>query len=302
MAQILLIVLLLGTLMALAVPVLQRSLAERQVTRRLARYCGTAPAQRSDDEGGGAHPLTRLLAAIGRPLAGRGPSLVKLTSDLRAAGSVNPDAPAIFSSARMLGAITIGLAVGFVAGDENGLRYGIFALLVAWLLPSFLLARRAQARRLRMRAELPGAIDVMVMVLEGGAGVEQALRFSVSLVLHPSPLCQRAFRTFVQDMERGTPYELSLLRLSDRLMIDEGQLFVEVLRQALAHGTELQEPLRQLARDLRQRRLADARAAVGKATIAMTVVMVSCLLPVLMIVITAPPFSGVLASMRSVSQ
>lgn len=294
--QLLLILLLMASLAAMAVPAVQRGLAERRVARRLARYCRLALPER--DAAASAHPFYRALLGAGRVLAGSGSSAAKLTVELRAAGWVHRDAAALFSGGRMLGALVLGALAALVFGAKAG----ALVLGFAWVLPGILLSRRASSRTLRMRAELPSAIDVLVMVLEGGAGVEQALRFSVGLVTHPSPLCQRAFRGFVQDLERGTPYELALMRLSDRLLIDEGQLFVEVLRQALTHGTELQEPLKTLARDLRQRRLADARAAIGKATISMTVVMVSCLLPVLLAIITAPPLSGVLQTLRNMSR
>lgn len=293
--NLLLIIVLAASLLALAAPLLQRGLVERNVERRLSRYCQAKGTQRQE-------PLTSntvllFVAALGRPLLGKGNAATKLAVELTAAGWTGRDAPALFTGGKALAAIALGILAGCLSDEGDGLRNGAIAMVVAYLGAGILLSRRVKARSIRMRAELPIAIDVLIMVLEGGAGVEQAIRFSVGLAVHPAPLCQSAFRGFVQDLERGTPYDLTLLRLGDRLVVEEGQLFTEVLRQALTHGTELQEPLRSLARDLRQRRLADARAAVGKATTMMTLVMVVSLLPALLTLIGAPSFSAVIRTL-----
>ncbi|MDB5412249.1 MAG: type secretion system family protein [Rubritepida sp.] len=296
----LILIVLMASLMALAAPLLQRGLVERNVERRLGQYCLTRAPERQEPALGS--QLLRAVAAIGRPLLGKGKGTIQLSAKLTAAGWMGRDVPALFTGIRVLTALACGLLAAWLSPTGDGMRNSVISILAAYLAVGAILSRRAHARTIRMRAELPIAIDVLVMVLEGGAGVEQALRFSVSLSVHPAPICQRAFLGFVTDLERGTPYDLSLMRLGDRLVIEEGQLFMEVLRQALMHGTELQEPLRSLAKDLRQRRLADARAAVGKATTMMTLVMIVCLLPALLTLIGAPAVSAVVETLRNMAK
>lgn len=278
----------------LGAPLISRDLAELRALRRLARLCGAGETPPEARLGTSAR-LRGLVVGLGRVMLGRGDAARELAGRLAVAGWPERDAPALFAGGRVLGAVVLGAAAFLLAAEADAVRNTAIAVILAWLVPGFMLDRWAKRRARRLRAELPVAIDVLSMVLESGAGIEQALRFSTSLTPHPAPVALEAFADFVRDMERGTPYELSLARLGERLAIEEANLFVEVLRQSLVHGTEVVEPLRRLAEELRQRRLADARAAVGRAATLMTLVMVVCLMPALLILIGAPAFDGISA-------
>jgi len=277
----------------LGAPLISRDLAELRVLRRLTRLCGAADMPPEARRALSAR-LRGLVVGLGRVMLGRGDAARELSGRLAVAGWPERDAPALFAGGRVLGAMALGSVAFLLAAEADAVRNTAIAVILGWLAPGLMLDRWAKWRARRLRAELPVAIDVLSMVLESGAGIEQALRFSISLTPHPAPVALDAFTDFVRDMERGTPYELSLARLGN-LAIEEASLFVEVLRQSLVHGTEVVEPLRRLAEELRQRRLADARAAVGRAATLMTLVMVVCLMPALLILIGAPAFDGISA-------
>ncbi len=288
------LLLLLGSALLAMLPLAQQARMQRRAARRLALACGgraaaapPAPAWRPG-----------LLAALGRPLLGGGAVADSLRAELQSLGWAARDAAAAFTGARLLGAL---LATALAASVSAApLRDALLAAALAYLLPGLLVSRLARGRVARMRAELPLALDGLVLVLEGGAGVEQALRFAAGLRVHPAPRVQAAFRLLAQDLQLGTPYELALQRLGERLGCEEGRLLVEVLRQSLVHGTELLEPLKALSRDLRQRRLADARAQVGKSATLMTLVMVTTLLPALLALVGAPALSNILLVLGSI--
>lgn len=174
------------------------------------------------------------------------------------------------------------------------LRSAVLGAMIAYIAANRTLGAIAQRRARQLRAELPSAIDLIALAFEGGAGVEQALRFASVQPVHPAPRVQRMLQGFVIDLDRGTPYDLALSRLGERLGIEEAQSLTDLLRQSLQHGTELIVPLKALGRGLRERRVADARAAIGRATTLMTVVMVTCLLPALLILIGAPSVGAIL--------
>lgn len=235
---------------------------------------------------------------LGDVLAGRGKSRAELEGQLLLAGFAWRDAAALFTTIR-ISLCAVGAGVGALLHPLfGGVQDVVVFALLGFVLPNIWLDRRASGRARELRSDLPVAIDVMCMVLESGAAIEQAMRFSATLDPHPAPAVQKVLRGFVLDLDRGAPYELSLIRFGEKLGIEDGRRLVEVLRQSLLHGTEVLSPLKMMAEDLRQRRLSDARVAIGKATTQMTIVMVATLLPALVGVIGVPAFSNVMATLN----
>lgn len=292
--EILAFLLLLGAALLVALPLLQRGRVQRRVERRLASlWGGAAPETRQ-------HLAEELRAAalrLGDAVLGQGAARRKLARKLAEAGFGSREAPQLFAAGRLAFCLGAGLLAALLAPLGDPLRDGAFVAAVGFLLPGLLLQGRATRRARMTRAELPVVIDVLTMAMESGAAVEQAVRFVVQLPTSPAPVTLPALRGFVTDLDRATPYELSLARLDDRLGIEEAGLLVEVLRQHMVHGTELLVPLRAIARDLREQRVMRARAAIGKATTQMTVVMITCLLPALLALLGAPAVSSVVATL-----
>lgn len=288
--------LLLGALglAGMTAPAIRQRLAAAHVQRRLAAACagdhGMAPRRRSLRTAAQA-----LLVRLGRPLLRNPAKAAELVAELRAAAFWHPDAAPAFVATRLLL-----MAVGALAGAaqapglSRAVLCGLIGAIIGYLAANRTLRWLAARRSRRLRTELPAAIDLVALAFEGGAGIEQALRFAGTQPVHPAPTVQRMLRLFSLDIDRGTPYELAIGRLGDRLGIEEAQMLNGLLQQSLQHGTELIAPLKALGRELRERRVADARAAIGRATTQMTVVMVTCLLPALMILIGAPSVSAIL--------
>jgi pilus assembly protein TadC len=294
--MVILSLLLLGAaLLLLAVPALSGMAAARRTQRRLQALCGAArPA---------AAPriLPQLLAAslwFGDLLLGSDAARKALAEKLAEAGFAQKTAPQLFAAARALGCLAGGGLMTQIGPLGDPLRDAALGALGAFMPPGLAL-RSLAARRSRMtRADLPVFIDLLIIVLASGLAVEQAIRFIAQLPVSPIPSIAPAVRGFVIDLDRSTPYELCLTRFSDRLGVEEARLVMEVLRQNLVHGTELQQPLRALAVDLRERRVFQARARIGKATTQMTVVMIATLFPALLALLGAPAISTVVEALK----
>lgn len=285
--------LLLGGALLLSVPLVHRHGLRLRAERRLAELGGATPEARL-------HLAGKLRAAalrVGDAVLGQGAARRKLTRKLAEAGFGSREGPALFAAGRLGLCLAAGLFGAGLAPFGEPLRDGALLAVVTFLLPGLALQARATRRARLTRAELPVVIDVLTMAMESGAAVEQAVRFFVQLPSSPAPTTLPALRGFVLDLDRATPYELCLSRLDDRLGVEEAALVIEVLRQHMVHGTELLVPLRAIARDLREQRLIRARAAIGKATTQMTVVMITCLLPALLALLGAPAVSKVITTL-----
>ncbi|MBR0668179.1 type II secretion system F family protein [Roseomonas hellenica] len=243
--------------------------------------------------------LFGLSVAIGRRVLGGARARDVLSGDLRRAGVQFAGAAEAFAAFRLLVAIVAGTLAALFLGGENA----IAAALVGALAGAFaatrglrgLAARREQA----IRRELPVTLDLLGLALEGGAGIEQALRFLAQPGRLPSKVVIGPLRMLVADLDHGVPHDLALERLGERLAIEPALLFVEVLRQSLRHGTDVVPALKTLAEDLIERRIQDARASIGRIATTMTVIMVTCFLPALIILIAAPAVGDVTAMLRS---
>lgn len=229
-------------------------------------------------------------------LAGGAEARAEIERHLNAAGYLSRNGALVFGLVRL--------------GATLGSGLGLYALLALTSLPAplrvalpvavsaavFLLARlvlhMSSARRARrIRAELPFTLDIVVMMVESGASLDQCFRSFAASEGRAAPLIQLATKALVEDIQRGMPYDMALTRWADRLGVDGARELASVLRQSLNQGTELAPTLREFAREFAERRVFVAREAIGKKTTQMTIAMLVLLMPALMIVLAGPAVS-----------
>lgn len=270
---------------------------ERQLERRLDNLAEPVAAGTPSD------PRPSSLATI---LAGGSEARAEIEQHLAAAGYLTRNGALIFGLVRL--------------GATVGMGLGLYALLAATRLPpmlrlalpiavaaaAFLLARlvlhMSSARRARrIRAELPFTLDIIVMMVESGASLDQCFRSFAASEGRAAPLVQLATRALVEDIQRGMPYDLALTRWADRLGVDGARELATVLRQSLNQGTELAATLREFAREFSERRIFIARESIGRKTTQMTIAMLVLLMPALMIVLAGPAVSTLGTTLRQIS-
>jgi tight adherence protein C len=191
-----------------------------------------------------------------------------------------------FFGIRVLAALT-GLAVGLVLGLRSPLT------LIAWpalgyLLPRFVLKAMIKARQQRIRLGLPDALDLAVICVEAGLGLEQAilrvgkdLRFS-----HPD--LSDEFNLMNLELRAGHPRAQALRNLATRTGVDDMQALVAVLIQTDRFGTSVAQALRVHSDALRVERRQRAEESAAKTTIKMIPVLIFFVLPALFFVTLGP--------------
>jgi tight adherence protein C len=270
-----------------------RFLQAEQAGQRLRRTVG-APGEAARRDTG----RWNWLRALGRRLLGSGQAAEETARTLRLAGFWSPDAAAIFAGLRLV--LSLAACLGFWVLMQNNSRavaYAALAGLAFAVLMTRLLKGHAEGRAARMRAELPSFIGLVVLGLEGGAGVEHAMRFAADQSGAPTPALSPALGAMTRDLDGGMPHDAALARLSELAPVDELRLCTDLVRQSLRFGTELIVPLRALAVEFGEQRLARGRENVGSATVKMTVVMVATFLPALLVLLGAPAFSKLITGL-----
>jgi len=166
--------------------------------------------------------------------------------------------------------------------------------LAGYMLPALTVFRKARARVLEMRETLPDTLDLIVVCVEAGMGVDAALnrvgreQNSQSLALGEELVLAS------QEMQAGAARKDALLRLADRVGIDEFKQLVTFLTQTEEMGGSIARSLRVYAETMRDKRSQAAEEAARKTVIKLIFPLVFFILPAIFIILLVPPGLGIM--------
>ena len=207
---------------------------------------------------------------------------------LMQAGYREPRHSTIYFGIRALLAIAL-LAVVFLTGwFRSSPILIIVAPLLGYILPRFFLKRRIKARQLELQLALPDALDLAIICVEAGLGLEQALeRVGFELATaHPALSGELALMNL--EIRAGKLRVEALRNLAARTGTEDMRQFVAVLIQTERFGTSIANSLRVHSDALRTERRQRAEERAAKTTIKMVIPLVLFIFPVLFIVILGP--------------
>jgi tight adherence protein C len=190
------------------------------------------------------------------------------------------------------GGMFIALSSGAAMSDF--LLLSISGAAVGYMLPFLTVFRKARARVLEMRETLPDTLDLIVVCVEAGMGVDAALnrvgreQNSQKLALGEELLLA------TQEMQAGAPRKEALLRLADRVGIDEFKSLVTFLTQTEEMGGSIARSLRVYAETMRDKRSQAAEEAARKTVIKLIFPLVFFILPAIFIILLGPPGLGII--------
>jgi tight adherence protein C len=231
----------------------------------------------------------------------------KLTTDLIQAGFTNPSAPVWFVITRFF--MAIGLPLGFMGLQAisskpwTGLGM-IFVVLiltaVGFLSPRIFIDSRANARRTQLEIEFPDALDLMVVCVEAGLGLEAAF-VRVGTETHRShPRISEEFSRCSQEFRAGRSRSDALRAMGDRTMVDAVRSFVALLIQTDQLGTSIGQTLRIYADEMRDHRFLRAEEKAMRIPVLLTVPLVACILPVIIVSLLLPPVIDVMRTLAPI--
>jgi tight adherence protein C len=197
-------------------------------------------------------------------------------------------------------ALKVALAVAgaaFGAAAGSGLRAGVLALVLAafaLLVPDLVVSRRIHGRRERMQGELPGALDLLAVIVEAGLGIDAALqRYAANA---DGPLAEE-IRLLAAELRIAGSREEAFARFAERVPFPETKAFVRAVAHSDRLGVSLGASLRAQANEARYRRQQSAEEQANKAPVKMLFPMVLCIFPSLLVVVLAPPILRLLGSL-----
>jgi len=185
--------------------------------------------------------------------------------------------------------VLLALVVVFSTGLAIKAPVLIVALpLLGYIVPRFVLKRKIKARQQRIRLALPDALDLTIICVEAGLGIDQALqRVSQELGKVHSDLCDE-FTLLNLEIRAGKARIDALRNLAQRTAVDDLRALVAVLVQTDRFGTSIAQALRVHSDSLRTERRQRAEEQAAKTTIKMVPVLVFFVFPSMFIISLGP--------------
>lgn len=192
----------------------------------------------------------------------------------------------VYFAARVLGPMLAILLASFV--PSNTFFWAIALAAAAYLAPDFWLERAIKKRRERIRRSIPDAVDLLVICVDAGLGLDQAmLRVGQELsVSHPD--MNEEFLQINREQRAGKPRMDAWQSMADRTKVPDIAAFTSMLAQTEKFGTPIARALSVFADGVRQKRRQRAEEMAAKTTVKMIFPLVLCIFPSMFIVLLAP--------------
>jgi tight adherence protein C len=164
----------------------------------------------------------------------------------------------------------------------------IVAAAIGFYLPSWVLGKIRQRRQREIFEAFPDSVDLIIVCIEAGLGLDAAINRVASELRVRSPTLCDEFELILVDLRMGSPRDRAMRNFSDRTGVEEVSTFVTTLLQADKFGVSIVESLRVHADMLRSRRMVRAEEAAAKISVKLLLPLIFFIFPSLLLVLMGP--------------
>jgi len=209
------------------------------------------------------------------------------------AGIRNPGALKMLYGAKLILGLTLPIAAGFALvasplGAERKALAVMGALAVGFFGPNEYVRMRARRRQRAIRRGLPNALDLLVVCVESGLGLDQAIMQVAKELENAHPEISQEFTLVNLELRAGKRRLEALRNLADRSAVDELKKLVAVLIQADRFGTGIAQSLRGHSDYMRVQARQTAEEKAAKLGVKLVFPIFFCILPSLFVVTVGP--------------
>jgi tight adherence protein C len=236
--------------------------------------------------------IVEMLATLGGFLP-TGESTESLRSGLERAGIRALKAELVFLGTKVVLAAVLGIgwvALNYALARPMGstMLQGAIAAAVGFYLPTFWLYLKGEGRRYAIQSALPDALDLLVVCMEAGLGLNAALERVGQEITIASPALSDELLLSNQEIRTGVARGDALRRFARRTGVEDVYALTAMLIQADKLGTSIAQSLRAHAEGMRTKRRQRAEQSARKAGIKLAFPLVFMIFPALLIVILGP--------------
>jgi len=246
-----------------------------------------------DIEGPRPGTVVTFLQTIGSKMPSSDQEVATLRVDLIRAGFRSDTAAPVFYGLRVISTMVL-VALSFLMlakMPSNGMMKVmllVFGAMAGWILPKFFLEKMVKKRQNILRLSLPDMLDMLVVSVEAGLGLDQAIQHVARELAITHPQLSEEISLVTLEMRAGKRRADALRNFAERTGEPEIRKLMAILIQNDRFGTSMGESLRNHSDFMRTRRRQEAEERAGKVGVKLVFPIFFCILPSIIIVSAGP--------------
>ena len=287
---------------------------EMQILRRVAGKRGEgkdgqAAAQRVPPKASAAENLVKKAAPfLSKPVMPKSrEEQSTLRIKLARAGFRSDGAPMLFLASKTLLGVALALVAlvfGLAGGWPSQKLVGLVVFLggIGFMCPNVWLFLGCKQRCQKVREGLPDALDLMVISVEAGLGLDAAIQRVAKELQHVHVELSEEFVITTMETQMGVPRQEALENMAERVGLPEIKSLVAVVNQAEKFGTSIAKTLRNQADAMRVKRRQAAEERAQKTAVKLMIPLVLFIFPAIMIVLGGPAMLKLMGSLSDMQR
>ena len=217
----------------------------------------------------------------------------KLRVKLAMAGLRTESAPTTFLASKTVMAVLLGLAVAAYVWAksmplENAIGITMIGVGLGFLAPNLWLSSAVSKRQVKVRNGLPDVLDMMVISVESGLGLDASFQRVGDEMKKVHPTLAEELQLVTLESQMGIPRSEALTNLSTRTGLDEVRSLVAIINQTERFGTSIAKALRNQSDALRVKRRQAAEERAQKTTVKLMAPLILFIFPAILVVLAGP--------------
>ena len=214
--------------------------------------------------------------------------LSKLQKRMARAGYHGAMPPIVFSLCELGLPIVLMLLCLYFLGTTSGLLIGALLAVVGYMVPGFWLSRQVELRKKLIANELPDALDLVIVCIEAGMGLDQAIAKSAEELAVSHRALSEELGIITTEIRAGKPRMEAFKNFAERTKVDEVRALVSMLVQTDRFGTSVAQALRIQSEVSRTKRRQRAEERAQKIGVKLVFPLVFCLFPAMFVITIGP--------------
>ena len=235
----------------------------------------------SPNQAGGWQSMSKVFARSDKEMS-------RLRLRLSRAGFRQPAAPILYSAVEVLLPVAAALVPLLVLGLRRGWIAALIIGLFAFFLPGLVVEHAASRRRREIENGLPDALDLLVVCIEAGSGLDQAIVKTSDELVIAYPTLAEELKTLTTEIRAGKPRMDAFKSLAQRTKVDDVRALVSMLQQTDRFGTSVGQALRTHADTSRTKRRQRAEERAQKVGVKLVFPLVLFFFPAFYVVVLGP--------------
>lgn len=226
----------------------------------------------------------------------------KLRKDLLAAGFRSNEALSVFIGIKILMALALPVLALTATLSANAkpiltLMATFGGAVIGFIGPSLILEKIGAKRGKKVIRELPSVLDLLVIAVEAGLGLDAAIKRVTAELKNSAPLLCEELTILSMELKLGVPRDQALRNLAKRTAVDEVSSLVTMLIQADKFGVSVARSLRVFSDEMRVKRRQLAEEAAAKIPLKLLFPVLFLIFPAIMAVMAGPAILNIMKTM-----